>query len=433
MYNNLIEEQAVKIASFKGIDVYRIDAKKFKTTSINIFFIDNLSKESATKNALLPAVLRRGCEGFPAFKDIALYLEGLYGASFDCGAAKKGEKHIIQFYADNIADQYAGKGENLFEKIFELLLDIIYKPVLEGSVFKEDYVWQEKENLRRIIESRVNDKVQYSIERCFEEMCRDEPFGIYEYGFAADIKQITPAGLFEHYKAFLRTLPIKVFIAGNMEDNKMEKMIERLKQVERGGIKPLGAANIYKKPAKIKNVTENMDVNQGKLCIGLRTNTAPEEKDYYKLLVYNGILGDGIHSKLFQNVREKHSLAYYIFSQLEKFKGLMVIGSGIETDARDKAVKIIMEQLYEIEQGNISDYEYESTIKAIETGIRSLKDSQFKMVDFYLSQIIANSGDTFETLIEKVKKISKEDVVGVAEKVKPDTIYFMTSKEKTAL
>ena len=165
----LLNEQVEKVISFNGINVYKINQNRFKTNTINIFFHDSLTKENASLNALMPAVLRRGCERFPTLRDIALYLEELYGAVFDCGVAKKGERQIIQFYAEYISDKYTLEDEGLLDKVFSLLLEIITQPVLVNGVFKEDYVTSEKENLKRLIESRVNDKVQYAVERCAQK------------------------------------------------------------------------------------------------------------------------------------------------------------------------------------------------------------------------------------------------------------------------
>jgi len=428
MQNRAVEEQALKIASLNGIDFYQIKTEKFKTNTINIFFHDNLRKETAAKNAMVPAVLRRGCERFPTLRDISLYLEELYGASFDCGVTKKGERQIIQFYIEFVSDKYAGGNAGQFEKATDLLIDIIMKPVVEKDAFRNDYVDQEKENLRKLIESRVNDKMQYAVDRCFEEMCKDEPFGIYDYGAVDDLADINSRNLFEHYKSMLETYPMQVFITGNVGEDKIKGIIDKLSNIKRGKIKKVDITNIEKEVVKVRNVTEPMNVNQGKLSLGFRTNTSSNDEDYYALMVYNGILGGGIHSKLFQNVREKASLAYYVFSRLEKFKGLMIISSGIETDNKDKAIDIILSQMDEIQKGNISDYEYDSTLKAIETGIKSLRDNQLQMVDFYLSQAIVNTDDNFETLNEKIKKVSKQDVVEVSKKIKLDTIYFLTSK-----
>ena len=429
MPNILQEEQITKIASKNGIEVFHIKTDKFKTNTINVFFYDNLSSERASLNAMMPAVLRRGCQSFPSFKEIALYLEELYGSSFDCGVTKKGERQIIQFYIDFVSDKYTGEASSLFEKAFDLLYEIMTKPLLENGAFKNEYIEQEKENLKKLIESRVNDKVQYAVDRCFEEMCKNEPYGVHEYGSISDVAAIDAQGLFKHYQEVLETLPAYVFVTGNIEEDKIQKMLNKLFQIKRSSIKDVDPGKVEKVVDELKNITEKMNVNQGKLSLGFRTNTPPGHKDYYSLLVYNSILGGGMHSKLFQNVREKESLAYYVFSRMEKFKGLMIVSSGVEIENREKAMSIIEEQMEEIRNGNISDYEYDSAIKSIETGIKSLKDSQLQIVDFYLSQALTGTNDTFDTIIEKVKKVSRQDVVNVSKKIHKDTIYFLTAEE----
>jgi predicted Zn-dependent peptidase len=429
MLEKSMEEKLEKAASFNGIDVFLLPAEKFKTNTINIFFHDNLSRDSAARNALVPAVLRRGCESFPTFQEIALYLEELYGASFDCGIVKKGERQILHFYMEHAADRYTGQDENLFEKAFDLLIEIITRPVLAQGAFKSEYVQQEKENLRKLIESRVNDKMQYAVDKCLEEMCREEPFGVYEYGAVEDLDRIQPGDLYEHYVRLLETLPVSVFITGSVEKRNIDRVIDRLYQLKRGNVKKVDISSVEKEVREVRNVTDSMNVNQGKLSLGFRTNTSSNDRDYFSLVVYNGILGGGVHSKLFQNVREKAGLAYYAASRLEKFKGLMVVYSGIEIVNKDKALEIILKQVEEIKAGNISDYEFESTRKTIESGIKSLKDSQLYMVDFYLSQIVVNMNDTLDTVIEKVKNVTRQDVVNIAAKIKLDTVYFLTGKQ----
>ena len=427
--NGLSDSQVLEIASFNGIKVYQIKTDKFKTNSVNIFFHDNLSREKASKNALLPAVLRRGSVNFPTIQDISLYLEELYGATFDCGVTKKGENQIIQFYLDFICDKYASGETDLTKKAFDLLFEIITNPVTENGVFKKEYVQQEAKNLKELIESRVNDKVQYGVDKCLEVMCENEPFGIYDYGTIEDIDTINESNLYEHYKYFLETLPVYVFVSGDINDEKIGYIIDKLKQIKRGEIKNIQSANVEKHVSQVREVVERMNVNQAKLSIGFRTNIEPNSDNYYKLMLYNSILGGGIHSKLFQNVREKNGMAYYVFSRLEKFKGLMVISSGIEISNKDRAYDVIVKQLEDMKNGNISDYEFEASIKSIETGIKSLKDSQLQMVDFNLSQIIAGTKDTPDDIIEKVKKVSRQDVMDIAKYIEMDTIYFLTSNQ----
>lgn len=423
------ENKIEKIASFNGMEIYHLKTDKFKTNTINFFFHDNLSRETAALNALVPAVLRRGCGKFPTFQEVALYLEELYGATFDCGVSKKGERQIIQFYMEFVSDKYTGKETAMFDKAFDLLYELVTAPVLENEAFKKEFVEQEKDNLIKLIESRVNDKVQYAVDRCFELMCSEEPFGVYEYGSVEDFKGIDGKKLYKRYRYFLERLPVSIFITGNIPEVSISRMLDKLKALKRGEVKALAETVIHSKTGEVKNAVDSMSVNQGKLSLGFRTNIPASSRDYYSLLVYNGILGGGVHSKLFQNVREKASLAYYAFSRLEKFKELMVISSGIEMQNRDKAYEIIIKQLEEIKSGNISDYEFDSTIKSIETGMESLKDNQLSMVDFYLSQLVAGTNDNFDTIIDRTKRVTKQDVIDVSNKIRLDTVYFLNANQ----
>lgn len=422
-------ERLNKITEVNGIGVYNIKSDRFKTNTINIFFQDNLNKDSVALNALFPSVLRRGCKELPTLKDINLYLEELYGAVFDCGVIKKGERQIIHFYFEYVADKYVTSEEGNFGKALNFLLSIIYNPVLEDGIFNKQYVEQEKDNLSMLIESRKNDKVQYAMDQCYELMCKDEPFGIYEYGTAQQVKSILRDDLYSHYFRKVRALPMDVFITGELSEEDIKYIKGRLNSIERSPAQSLISPIINKCVDKVREYEDSMDVNQGKLSLGFRTLTTPAEDDYYSLVVYNGILGGGMHSKLFQNVREKAGLAYYVFAGLEKFKGLMIIGSGIDIKEKDHAKEIILKQLEEIEAGNISDYEFESTLKSLETGLMALQDSQLQVVDFYLSQKISGTHDTMEGLLQKLKRVSKEDVIAISKKIQLDTVYFLKSNE----
>ncbi len=427
MGSEIGSEQAIRVASFNGIDVYRISTDKFKTSSIHFFFLDNLTRQSVTKNALLPAVMRRGSAAYPTLRDISMELESLYGASFDCGVTKKGESHVIYFYTEFLSERYIPDRADSFASGFELLYDIITRPAFEKGRFREASLAQEKDNLRMLIESRVNDKMQYSVDRCLEEACRTEPYALYDYGVAEDIDLISQTELTNHYRTMIETYPLQVYLIGNISDEQVNMVTQRLSTISRNNVKEVANGFLVKHNSGPRNVTETMDVTQGKLCLGFRTNTAPGAQAFSSLMMYNSILGGGVHSKLFQNVREKASLAYYSYSRLEKFKGLMVISSGIEMGNKEKTLDIILKQMDAIKNGAISDYEMETAVKSMETGIRSLTDSQISIVDFYLSQTISGSRDNFSDTIERIKSVTGDEIIQVAHQISPETVYFLTS------
>jgi len=432
MENGFNAGKAVRVSSFNGIDIYGIDTDKFKTSSIHFFFQDNLTRETVTKNALLPAVMRRGSRKYATLRDISMELENLYGASFDCGVTKKGERHIIHFYTEFLSKRYVPDGTDTFAAGLDLLFSIITDPALIGGKFSEEYLEQEKEKLKILIQGRVNDKMQYSVDRCLEEVCRDEPYSIFDYGFAEDLAAISADELTAHYRIMMETYPLQIYLAGSITDKETDSVISLLKGLPRRNVIELKNGFVKKENIRERQVTETMNVTQGKLCLGYRTNTAADSEDFSALMVFNSILGGGIHSKLFQNVREKASLAYYSYSRLEKFKGLMVVSSGIEIKNKGRALEIIEKQLDDIKNGVISDQELEAAVKSIETGVKSLTDSQINIVDFFLSQTVSGTHDDFSDIIEKVKQVKKEDIVNTARRICLDTVYFLTAPDGSA-
>ena len=415
------------IYSYGGTSIFMISCSKFKTNSISFFFMDDLCRERAAKNALVPAVLRRGTQRHPTQRELTLHLQELYGASFDCGVSKKGETHVIYFSVEFIPDKYTAKSESLGKNVFDMLWDIIFDPFLKDNNFKEEYFLQEKENLSWLIESRINDKVSYAVDRCYEEMCKGEPFGVYVYGSRDDLEQISNTDLFNHYDKMIHTLPLNIYITGNLDGETTEYITEKVKS-GRKHCQPYK----HKKPGAdylsadtVNYVTEKQDITQGKLTLGFRTDIWAGHPDYYRLLLYNAVLGGGINSKLFKNIRERSGLAYYIFSTIEKFKGLMVISCGIETGKRNQVENMIMEQLNEINNGKISDEEFTTTMKTVKSGIRSLKDDHRQIVDFYLSQFIAGTNDSLDMLTYKLESVKKDEISGISGKIKLDTVYFL--------
>ncbi len=412
----------------KGLNIISIKTDKFKTNSINLFFHNQLDQSTVTQNALLPMVLRRGSKDYPTMQDISKKLEQLYGSFFDCGVVKKGERQILHFYIDGVNDKYLETGDKLFEPLAHMLNSIAYNPLLRDGKFNDEYVQQEKENLAKQIEGRINDKLQYAVERCYELMCADERYGIHEWGKVEDLQKIDGSIMGDRYNDIINTSKIDLVVLGDIEDQWIERL-EKIIGIKTNSSKDIKTENVHKDVKEVRTFVEDMDVNQGKLSMGFRTNVGPTDPDYYSLIVYCSILGGGAHSKLHQNVREKASLAYYAFARIEKLKGLMMIGSGIEADKYERAKEIILKQVNEIKEGIISDFEYESSIKTLVNGLRSMADEPIQMVDFFLTQSILGSNNDFDTVINKIKEVKPDDVKKVARNVQLDTIHFIKPKK----
>jgi hypothetical protein len=134
-----------------GITLHTIKTEKFKTNLIAIYLTVPLNRETITKNALIPAVLKRGSETMPTSDEISKHLEEMYGASFDCGIDKMGDNQILKFYVESINNEFLPEDEDLLKESIYKLIEIVFNPLLENNKFKEEYVNSEKENLKQII------------------------------------------------------------------------------------------------------------------------------------------------------------------------------------------------------------------------------------------------------------------------------------------
>jgi len=412
------------------IDLYVIPTNKFKTVLITVLIRQFLSRELASKTALLPAVMERGSRDYPTYRDLMIRLEELYGAGLSSDVLKKGEKHVLSFSLEVINDLYAPGGELLRQGI-SVLHSVLNQPLLENGAFKHEYVEQEKEQLAKEIKGFVNDKLNYALERCIQEMCDKEPFGVFKYGSVEELAKITPRDLYAYYEQILTENPMDIYIVGEVEPDVAFGLVGEAfghrDGQRRREIPPDTVQNI---PAEVRYHEERMPVSQGKLSLGYRTNTAYRDDDYAALLFYNGVLGGFPHSKLFQNVREKASLAYFAFSRLEKHKGIQLISSGIEVENYERALEIIMEQVKNIKKGEISGEEMENTRRGLINQFKVVADSPYSMLNLSLDGLLGGKDEGLDYFLRKLAEIEVDDVVAVANKVYLDTIYFLRAEEE---
>lgn len=420
-----LKSERIKINN--GIYLNLIKTDKFKSNLLSYYFLRPLSKDEVTKNALLPLVLKRGTEEYDNNLKIQKKLEETYGASLSVAINKRGEKHVLRFSVETVNGDYVGDKDYIYE-VLDLLKGIIFNPVLDKGYFRKDYVEQEKENLRKRIEGRINDKRSYALDRCIEEMCRNERFSIYPLGNISDLEKIHEDVLYEHYKEIINTSPIEIFYVGDYDDAIVES-IKKHGIMNREEVISIPGEEIISGVQTKNMVSEDLDVTQGKLVLGFRTGIFYDDRLYNGLLVANDILGGGPNSKLFRNVREKESLAYYITSTILKYKSIMLIDGGIEFSNLDKTIDIVKKELKEMTEGNFTDEDINISKKSLISSTESIKDSIFLISEFFFSQILSNDNRSLEEILQDIESVTREEIREAISKVILDTIYFMTNSK----
>lgn len=416
----------------KGITLHEIQTDKFKTNLIAVFLSMPITRENVTKNSLISAILRRGSKNMPTQEKISQELEEMYGASFDCGLDKTGDNHILKFYLEAINDNFLPQtDENILKTSIEKLLEIVFNPLVENGAFKKEYVKQEKENVKRIIEGKPDNKARYAFDRCIEEMYKNQPYGLYKYGYIEDLEAITEQDLYNYYQEMISQCKIDIFVSGNIDD--VTSIVEQNENIqklqEREPNYKINKVEV-KEEVQEKEVVEEMDVTQGKITIGLDLHLDNEEQKYDAML-YNAILGGTANSKMFQEVREKASLAYSAGSSYVRYKSNIFIKCGIEIKNYEKAMEIIRKQLEDMKNGIFTDEDIENAKKGIISGIKSIDDEQDTEITYFFGQELTNTKTSLEEYMAKIQKVSKQDIIKVAKSVTVNTVYFLRDNEST--
>lgn len=412
------------------IDVHIIDTEKFKTNIVSIFLSNKLTREDVTKDALIPAILRLGTANIKTQMEINKKLEDMYGADFNCGVEKRGDNHVLKFYIETIDDSFTLDKEELLKDSINFLLNIILNPLVVNNGFNPEYLKSEKENITRIIKSKIDNKSTYSYIRCVEEMYKGKEYGLNEYGYIEDLDKIDEQNLYKYYIDLLNKCKIDIFISGRIND---KNIINEIKNNENLNKLRNRTANFVKdskerilKNIKEKEVVESMDVSQGKIAIGLSILNSNNETAI--LNVYNAILGGGANSKLFQNVREKSSLAYTAGSIYLRPKNNIFIKCGIEIKNYNKTIDIIKKQLIDMQNGDFTDKDIKDAKQLITAGLKNILDEQSSQISYEFSQELSNEKITIEEFIKNIQNVNKQEIIDVAKRTQINTIYFLKNK-----
>lgn len=422
----MIEEiRVIELAD--QVKLHLIKSSKFKTDLIGIYIKRPLTEKEATYNTLLTRILEQATHNYPTSQVLNHKLDDLYGGILSCDVNKYGELHAMQLKLQLPNERHIKSG-NLFGEGLHILNDVLNNPLLEDGKFREDIFRNEVRNLREEIQGRINDKMVYAIDRCTEHMCENEAFKYYQYGTIEMLETITNESLVAHYYDLMKTSPIDIVVVGEREFDRTQNVMMNAFNFDRGDIVSVPDSVTDVPVHDIKNVNETFDVSQAKLTLGLRTNIAFSHPLYNASVLFSNILGGGASSKLFKNVREKASLCYYIFSRVEKYKGMMLISSGIEEKDKQKALDLIQIEMDNMISGKFDDDDIKIAKDALTSAVRSISDYPNSFMNFYYSQKLSGRTFDLEGLLEKIELVSKEEIIEAGNLMELDTVYFL-SKE----
>ena len=415
------------------IDIYTYATDKFKSENISIYFALPTSKTESVKRSLLLSVLKRGTEKYPTQKDINERLDELYATLVNLKNQKFDNTQLLGVSADVIYSSYTENDEDLMKDALEVIEQMFYHPRVDEKtgVFCEEFVNSEKENYKSIILSQINEPRTYAAIRCREEMFSS--LGIVDNldTMCEKIDDVNATELYECYLDMVKNSKIVVFYVGKRSPLEIEQLVKEAFSTNNVNLIENNNAKKLLDNLEIPNeVIETSDLSQGRLIMGFNCGVTWNDNDYYAMLLCNEIFGASPLSKLFMNVREKLSLCYECSSIYNSARGAIFATTGIDCENYEMAKSAILSQLEDIQNGKISEKEFSAAKKSIFNVYSALADSPNAIERFYLGRIINGIDVDIDDFLYLLEKLTIDDIVRAAQKLKLHTVYFLRGEEE---
>ncbi len=408
-----------------GVYFSSITDKRYKKNLISVAFSTQLSEDTATENVIVPVLLTKCNSKLPTYKAFNNKMSRLYASGIGGTAGRQYDLQTISFGAYYLDDIYALSGEKMTGIMTDILIDCLTSPVTENGVFSEKFVELEKKTVIDNIETAINDKRSYAIERAMKTICKGEPASVCSYGTVEKAKLITPDSAYKAYRRMLETMPCEIICTGCSDfDGVAEKFAAAF---EKAGRHDIENTTIALSPVKTQTeeVTERLTVNQSKLVLGFKSHS----DDDAALVLLQKIFGGTTSSKLFRNVREKMSLCYYCSAARNDLKGIMLVNSGVENENIEKTKEAVIDQLEEIKNGNFTNEDINFAEMAIKNDFKSVADSAGNVSNWYFDCIRKNDIVTPEEKLGRYLGVSKERIIAAAKSMVLDSVYVLTGNE----
>ncbi len=408
----------------EGVELHFIESDKFTTNRIRVRFAAEMSEQTVAGRVLVANLLEMGNQDYPSAQRLRMRLAELYGAHFSTSVSKRGRVHFVDLTISYINPHYLPEQEDITGEIIDFLEACLFKPLKNGSAFKEDVFAVEKNNLISFLETEVEDNFYHADVEMSKLYYEDEAVQIPRVGRIDLVEQVTAETAFKTYSNMLRLDKIDIFVLGQVDQALVQEKFSSFSFKYRNPKLELEYQQAYSKVTRER--VERKEARQSILELAYHLQVVYNDVNYPALLVFNGLLGAFSHSKLFMNVREKESLAYTMGSQISIFSGMLKIYAGINRQDKLKAIKLIRQQVMALKQGKFTEDDLNLTKNMLVHSATLAQDRQNNLLEQVYNQVTMGQRNvTWGEWIEAVNKVSREDILRVGQLVRLQAVYFM--------
>jgi predicted Zn-dependent peptidase len=419
-----MEESRLHVTLNQGVELDVVQTKQFKTNQILINFASRQTRANITSRSLLANLLETSTHKYPTQTALARQLSSLYGAYVGAGVGRVGNLHTIKLRASFINDQYAK--EDLFSQVLAVMHEMIFNPLIDNQAFDLPTFNLQKANLKSAIESLREDKQYYALQQLKQSYFSEGSLQkVPSFGDVESLKAITAESVVQTYQDMIQHDQINIIVMGDFEGVDVPAQLASFDFAAR---LPISGRDLYYEQPLTDAVNEQNEqqlVNQSKLNLAYQLPIYYHDDRYFASLVMNGIFGATPLSKLFMNVREKASLAYYANSIHNSFNGLLTVQTGINASDYSQAKTLIEQQLTDVQNGDFEDHLQAEVIAGLVNQFQSGLDSGNNLVARALLDSLTHTTIDNDTFIKKLESVTKDDVMEVAQLAQLQAVYFL--------
>lgn len=342
------------------------------------------------------------------------------------GSKKRPSAHAISAAVDAIGGEfnaattkewtnfYIKTSRQEIETAFDVLSDMLLYPLIQ-----EDEVKREK---GVILEEKAmyEDTPLMNINDVFEQLYFEgDTMGRDIIGTEKGIKGMTRSDFLSYRLKYYHPENLLITVAGGVSEEKVLELVKKyfsgLKSEKSEKGRGLSKFVLDQKVPRIKLKTKKVD--QAHLILGFKGNKLREKTRFAESLLAT-IMGRGMSSRLFIEVRERRGLAYSVHTDSEHFtdSGYFATYAGVDLTKIEEAIKVILEEHWKMtKEGKISEKELEKAKGYIEGHIALALENSSAVNSFFGEQeLLDGKIDTPEDLYKEIQKVTVREVIDVA-------------------
>jgi predicted Zn-dependent peptidase len=370
-----------------------------RSVSVGIWIGSGSRRESAEQNGLshfIEHMLFKGTSKRSA-EDIARSVDSI-GGNLDAFTAKE-----LVCFNTKVLDEHLSQA-------FDVLADLVLHPM-----FREEDIEKEKGVILEELKMEA-DSPDYLVHEIFSSnFWKDHPLGKPILGTRETVKKYDRAMVQSYYSSIYAPANMIITAAGNLSHERMVALVrEHFEEVAPG--EPLGADPVPGTHARIA-LRNKKALEQVHMCLGVPSYPLPHE-ERFACYVMNTLLGGGMSSRLFQNIRERQGLAYAVFSELNPYRdtGCLSIYAGTSIESAPKVVQSILKEFRQLKEETVNDEELRRAKDHLKGSLMlSLESTGSRMSNLARQEMYFARFFTLDELVESIELVTAADVQRIAQ------------------